>query len=161
MSENKKFEFQLRMLEKGTEEVQKVIARLDELLFKVKAGAITVWVATIGWSITIKSHELIAIGIAVLIGFWGISATYRAVQIRYIRKARQLSTFMNTDAMLIDSINSMKIRSNLVYMLDSDEKYVEKFKLLIKGALSPTVAVFYMFLVTTNVLLLSIIEFKP
>ena len=161
MPEKRKFEFQLRMLEKGSEEIQKVIARLDELLFKVKAGAITVWVATIGWSVTIKSKELITIGLVVLLGFWGISATYRAVQIRYVAKARKLSIFMNTDSMLMESMQGMKIPSHLVYMLHADEKNIEKLKLLIKGALSPTVAVFYVVFVITNLLLLSVFEVKP
>ena len=61
----------------------------------------------------------------------------------------------------MESMQSMKIPSHLVYMLDADEKNIEKLKLLIKGALSPTVAVFYVVFVITNLLLLSVFEVKP
>ena len=41
------FEFQLRMLEKGADAIQRHIERVDGILFKIKASAITVWVALI------------------------------------------------------------------------------------------------------------------
>ena len=53
-----RFEFQLRMLEKGAAEIQAQVSHLDELLFKIKASFITVWAATIGWSFTITSGRL-------------------------------------------------------------------------------------------------------
>ena len=47
-----RFELQKALLEKGFEQIQKQIQHLDEILFKIKASAITVWVALMGWAIS-------------------------------------------------------------------------------------------------------------
>jgi hypothetical protein len=54
-----RFDFQLRMLEKGASEVVAQMGRLDDLLFKIRASFITVWVATIGWAFTVKNTRLV------------------------------------------------------------------------------------------------------
>jgi len=45
MKNTNRFEFQKTMLEKGADELQRHISRLDEILSKIKAGCMTVWVA--------------------------------------------------------------------------------------------------------------------
>ncbi len=52
-----RFEFQKALFAKGCEQVQSQIAHLDEILFKVKASAVTVWVALMGWAFTSKEEE--------------------------------------------------------------------------------------------------------
>jgi hypothetical protein len=45
---NARFEFQTRMPEKGVEALQQQIGRFDEIVFNIKVGAMTLWVAFVG-----------------------------------------------------------------------------------------------------------------
>ena len=94
-TESKRFKFQLKMLEKGGEELERQIGRLDDVLFKIKASAITVWVAVIGWAISSSTPLLVPLGFAVLAGFWLLEGIFRRVQLRYIGHIRTLATFLN------------------------------------------------------------------
>ena len=49
-----RFEFQLAMLQKGAEELEKKIANFRTILQQVKTAAVTIWVALIGWVIAAK-----------------------------------------------------------------------------------------------------------
>jgi len=44
-----RFEFQLAMLQKGAEELEKKIANFTTILMQLKTVAITIWVAQLGW----------------------------------------------------------------------------------------------------------------
>ena len=65
---DRRFDLQKSLLEKGFEQVQKQIQHLDEILFKIKASAITIWVALMGWAISNTKPEIIPLGIVVIIG---------------------------------------------------------------------------------------------
>ncbi|MEG4107546.1 hypothetical protein [Microcoleus sp. S13_C5] len=43
-----RFEFQLAMLQKGAEELEKKIANFTTIMMQLKTTAITIWVALIG-----------------------------------------------------------------------------------------------------------------
>lgn len=158
MPEDKRFDFEVRMLEKGAEEIQKIIARLDDLLFKVNASAITVWVALVGWSLTIKSKNLLIVAIPVLFGFWAIAATFRAIQVRYVDKSRSMASFLSDHSKVEECFNRKEVPSGLVFSLGGEEGIIEKAELLWKGILSPTVAVFYGFFVVIDVILWTFLE---
>ena len=73
MNKKNRFEFQATMLEKGADELQRHISRLDEILSKIKAGCITVWVALIGWVFSSNNTEMVSLGAVVLVfGCWKV-----------------------------------------------------------------------------------------
>lgn len=150
MTEEKVFEFQLKMLDKGTEEIQRIIARYDELTFKVKTITLTMWVAVIGWSFTITNQKLSLVAIAVLIGFWSLSATYRAIQIRYIKKSEIINELFNNKNLLLNIFNNQEFPKGLVHKIDEKEEPMEKLYLFFRGYISPAVIVFYIFLIIVN-----------
>ena len=53
-----RFEFQLAMLQKGAEELEKKIANFNTILLHLKTAAITIWVALIGWVFARKINAL-------------------------------------------------------------------------------------------------------
>lgn len=153
MCNEKRFEFQLRLIEKGLDHLQSVIGRLDDILFKIKTSAITVWVALMGWSITVESKVIVLLGIPTLLGFWVIGSTFRAIQIRYIEKAQSYEEFLNKNKDLKEYFEDQKIPDGKVYSLSGDESRQRQIELLIKGIVSPTVAVFYGFFICINIVL--------
>ena len=75
-----RFEFQLAMLPKGAEELEKKIANFSTILQQVKTAAITIWVALIGWVFASKINALVPLGYVIIFGFWFLKATYWKVQ---------------------------------------------------------------------------------
>ena len=65
-----RFELQKSLLENGLDQVQKQIIHLDDILFKIKTSAITVWVALMGWALTGSRILIVPLGFVVIIGFW-------------------------------------------------------------------------------------------
>jgi len=147
---NSVFDFQLKMFEKGADETQRVIAHYDDLIFKVKTITITLWVAVIGWSITINNQTLALIGLVVIFGFWSLGATYRAIQIRYIRKSGEISNFLNNHKGIVTAFSQKNIPGGLGYKMGESEDYKTKAEYFVRGYFSPSVFVFYLFLFITN-----------
>jgi hypothetical protein len=145
-----RFEFQTKMLEKGAEELQRQIARLDEILFKIKASAITVWTALMGWSLTNKAFSLSLLGFVLIAGFWIFEVVYRGLQIGYIGRAKELSTFFNDDTRLAESLKAKKFPPNLVYPLTFRQFSSSKERIYAKAFLSPAVFLLYVFLALVN-----------
>ena len=95
-----RFELQKALFEKGFEQIQKQIHHLDEILFKIKASAITVWVALMGWAISNSKPEITLLGIVVIIGFWLLESMFKGTQIRYIEISKRLMHMVNdTDSL--------------------------------------------------------------
>jgi len=68
-----RFEFQKTLFEKGFQQVQIQIIHLDEILFKIKTSAITVWVALMGWALTGSKTQIVPLGIVVIIAIMAVS----------------------------------------------------------------------------------------
>jgi hypothetical protein len=75
-----RFEFQLAMLQKGAEELEKKIANFTTILMQLKTAAVTIWVALIGWVFASKINALVPLGYVIIFGFWFLEATYWRVQ---------------------------------------------------------------------------------
>ena len=75
-----RFEFQLAMLQKGAEELEKKIANFSTILQQVKTAAITIWVALIGWVFASKIDALVPLGYVIIFGFWFLEAIDWRVQ---------------------------------------------------------------------------------
>ena len=147
------FAFQLRMLEKGADAIQRHIERIDEILFKVKASGVTVWVALLGWSFTSKNALLILLGLVAILGFWLLEGYFRGVQARYIASSLSLTGFLNDEQALKTAFESRRLPPRIVYPMNFNENELEKLKMYGKGLIAPSVAILYLFLAFVNYLL--------
>jgi len=139
------FMFQLRMLEKGAAEIQAQVARLDELLFKIKASFITVWAAMIGWAFTIKSDRLIPLAFVVVVAFWMFEGMFRGIQSRYIERSRWITSFANDHQALQHAFVTRMFPPNIVFPLTLSETEWDRLRLWGLGLISPIVATLYLF----------------
>jgi hypothetical protein len=64
-----RFEFQLAMLQKGAEELEKKIANFNIILQPLKTAAITLLVALLGWVFASKIDALVPLGYVIIFGF--------------------------------------------------------------------------------------------
>jgi hypothetical protein len=105
-----RFEFQLAMLQKGAEELEKKIANFSTILQQVKTAAVTIWVALIGWVFASKIDALVPLGYVIIFGFWFLEATYWRVQFYYIQRADAVTQFLNDERALDESFNTVLYR---------------------------------------------------
>ena len=157
-SSTKRFEFQRSMLEKGFEQVQKQIIHLDEILFKIKASAITLWVALMGWSFTSNNEQIVPLGAVVIIGFWFLEAQYKGVQLSYIEASEKLVAFVNDYERLNDQFSKSEFETGMIYPLAIERTEKERLLLLLRGLISPTVATVYLFIAFTNMIIWLIVN---
>ena len=151
-SAERRFEFQMEMFQKGAERVQNQIVHLDDILFKIKASAVTVWVAVIGWSMASKTEQLALLGFIVVIGFWLLEAMFKGAQLQYMGLSRRITDALNDAAGLEDQFSRREFDPGLVYPVAAPRTEIEKLRLWLRGIISPTVATIYLFLGFTNVL---------
>ena len=151
-SQSDRFEFQMIMLQKGAEELEKKIANFTTSLLQIKTATITIWTALIGWSFSVKVHQIIFAGYIVIISFWFLEAVYWKVQVSYIRKASNLSEYLNDLKALDDTFRNKLVPKGLVYPLGSLEGEPEIS--FIRALKAPSIAIFYGFLlIATSVIL--------
>lgn len=144
-ADDARFDFQLRMLEKGASELQAQISRLDDLLFKIKASFITVWVATIGWAFTIRNERLVPLAFVVVVAFWMFEGLFRGAQSRHIDRSRLVMAFVNDPGALQRAFTTRSFPSKLVFPLAPDETEWDRLRLYVRGLISPFVATLYLF----------------
>lgn len=149
---NQRFELQKALLEKGFDQVQKQIIHLDDILFKVKASAITVWVALMGWAITGSNTQIVLLGVVVIIGFWLLEAMFKGVQIRYIEISTNLMHVVNSTDSLQQQFAARNFQSGIIYPVALNLTEIDRLVLLGRGIISPTIATSYLFLAFANVL---------
>jgi len=141
------------MLEKGADAIQRHIERIDEVLFKVKASGVTVWVALVGWSFTSKNVLLMLLGLVVILGFWLLEGYFRGIQARYLASSASLTGFLNDEHALKTSFDNQRLPPRIVYPMTFNETELEKLKMYGKGLIAPSVAILYLFLAFVNYLL--------
>jgi hypothetical protein len=147
-----RFELQKALLEKGFEQIQKQIQHLDEILFKIKASAITVWVALMGWAISNSKPEIIPLGIVVIIGFWLLESIFKGAQIRHIETSVKLVRMVNDTYFLQHQFEMQRFEDGLIYPLALNLKEKDRLILMGRGIISPTIAAAYLFLAFANML---------
>ena len=141
------------MFAKGTEELQRHISRLDEILFKIKASGVTVWVALIGWSFASRNTLMIPLGAVVIIGFWLLEGFFRGIQARYIDRSNEVTRLLNDRKALDSCFESQEFPSNVVYPMTFHESQISKLSMYGRGLIAPSVATLYLFLALVNYLL--------
>lgn len=134
-------------------ECQKIISRHDDLLFKIKALTATLWSAATGWSISEDDPMLLLVGLAAVLGLWFVAATFRGAQKRYIERSDAMLKFLTDTSRLTDYMNTGALPPDVPTHLGGYEPRVERGRLLLKGLVSPTVAVFYGFFVLISSIL--------
>ncbi len=149
----RRFEFQTRLLEKGADELQDHISRLDEILSKTKAACVAVWVAIIGWAFTTNNVPLIALGAMVLTGFWLLEGFFRGVQARYFAHSVKLTQFFNDRKALDECFKSQEYPAGLVNPMTFQESEWTKLKMYWRGLSAPSTVIFYAFLGFVNYLI--------
>ncbi len=141
-----RFQFQCELFEEGFQQIQAQIRTLDEVLFKIKTGAVTLWVLLIGWAFGSGLERLLPLGFAIVFFFWLLEAMFRAVQLRYISKSRELSTFAN-DVQALDACFAKRaFPAGLVYPVGLRESEVRGLLRFTAGLFSGTVLPLYLML---------------
>ena len=146
-------DFQTRMFEKGSDAIQDHISRIDEILFKIKASAVTVWVALVGWGLTQDIPAMLPLGLISILGFWLLEGFFRGVQTGYIEASLAITTFVNDPDAIRKAFADGAYPPNLVYPVTTRIAEVDKAKRYGKGMIAPSVAILYLFLLFINYLL--------
>ena len=143
-----RFEFQLAMLQKGVEELEKKIANFTTILMQLKTAAISIWVALSGWVFASKIDALVPLGYVIIFGFWFLEATYWRVQFYYMQRAAAVTEFLNNEKALDESFNTRSIPEGLVHPLGSLKTL--KMPSLWRAMCAPSIYIFYTFLFAVN-----------
>jgi len=153
MANTTRFEFQTRLLEKGAEQLQHHISRIDEILSKIKAGAVTVWVALIGWAFTTNNIPIISLGAVVILGFWLLEGFFRGIQARYFVSSAKLTSFVNDREALDQCFKSLEYPADLIYPMTFKESEWTKLVMYWRGLSAPSTIILYAFLGFVNYLI--------
>ena len=154
MGNNACFEFQTRMLEKGVEVLLQQIGRFDEIVFKIKVAAMTVWVAVVGWALTVRHEGLLLLGFVVIGGFWLLEGFFRGVQLRYILRAEDTARLLNDRERLEKSFTALEFPADVIFAVSFRETGLKKLGLYSKGMITPSVAIPYLLFAGINCLVL-------
>lgn len=156
---NARFEFQLKMLEKGGDEIHKNIAQCVDILFKIKTSAVTVWVALVGWSFIVKNLSVIPLGFIAIGGFWLLEGIFQGFHFRHLNRCKRLAMLLNNAKDLDEYFASSELPANVIYATTGfDESIKERLRLLIRGLVAPSVAILYLFLATINCFVLLLVK---
>ena len=147
-----RFELQKSLLENGLDQVQKQIIHLDDILFKIKTSAITVWVALMGWALTGSRILIVPLGFVVIIGFWLLEGMFKGVQIRYMEISANLMRVVNDTDSLQQQFESRKFHAGIIYPVALKLNEIDRAILMWRGIISPTIATAYLFLAFANAL---------
>jgi hypothetical protein len=133
---------QLEAVKSMASECQSIVARQDELLFKVKALAATIWSAASGWAVTSKAPNLLIVAAFAMGGLWVVAATFRGAQKRYIKMSDCLFQFLTDAQQLAQFEKTKSLPEHVPRCLGGYEPRAERARLLWCGLTSPTVSVF-------------------
>jgi hypothetical protein len=147
-----RFEVQTSLFEKGFDQVQEQIIHLDDILFKIKASAITVWVALMGWAFTASKPQIVPLGIVAIIGFWLLEALFKGAQLRYIQISANLMRVVNDTATLQQQFEERNFKGGVIYPVALNLTELDRLILMLRGIVSPTIATVYLFLGFANAL---------
>ena len=145
-----RFQFQCDLFGEGFGEVQSQIRSLDELLFRIKAGVVTLWAALVGWAIQSDLGELLLLGFAVIGAFWLLEGLLRSTQLRYIARSRELSSFANDTAALDAAFRAREFPSGIVCPVGLSDGPLVGAVRFAKGLVSSPVLPLYLMLALAN-----------
>lgn len=106
----------------------------------------TIWVAIIGWSATIESDDLLPLTLIVVLAFWMFEGVFRGVQVRFIDRARDLTSLLNDRETLDRCFANRELPVGLVFPVSFRESEWAQLRYYARALISPTVAVLYLFI---------------
>jgi len=91
------FEYQSQLLLKEIEIIQLKISTFDDLSFKIKGWAITLWSAIIIWGYKNSNYDFLIVAIIVVFSFWLVDAYFKTYQKRFRLRIRTIEDFINSN----------------------------------------------------------------
>lgn len=144
---------QLNAIQEMARQCQGIIARHDDLLFKIKALTATLWSAASGWALSSGEAKLLLVALFSALGLWFVAATFRAAQKRYVHRSGLVFQFLLDPQALDEFQEAGVLPSKLPRSLGGHERMMERFTLVARGFISPTVSVYYGFFTLMSVVL--------
>lgn len=95
MADQSLFAFQLELLRDEIADVQEKIAMYDNLSFKIKGWALTLWIGILGYAINQKSPFVTFGSVPVLLAFWFLDAYFKSYQQRSMARMGYIERFIN------------------------------------------------------------------
>lgn len=136
----------------GTE-CQKIIARIDELLFKIMALTVTIWSVAAGWVITRGTNDLLIMCLVSVRGLWIVAGSFRGAQKRYIERSVAILAFLTDQKAVDTAIETGNLPNNVPVALSGTYPFRGRVTQLLIGMTTPSVVVFYGLLSTMTVVL--------
>jgi len=90
------FAFQLELLRDEIAEIQSKIAMYDDLSFKIKGWALTLWIGILGYAINQRSPFVTLVSVPVLVAFWFLEAHFKCYQQRSMARMGYIERFINS-----------------------------------------------------------------
>ncbi len=101
------FQYRLNLLRDEISRIQTRIGHYDDLVFRIKGWTITLWIGTVGFSVTQKSPFLLLASVPVTIAFWFVETQYKRYQHRFICRMRYIERMLNLKG--IENIGNLEV----------------------------------------------------
>ena len=88
-------DFRLAWIEREVAILERKIEFFDDLSFKIKGWAITVWSALISFALTRNDWRIAAIGSLVPLLFLVVDASYKRYQVAFVNRTREIMRLLN------------------------------------------------------------------
>jgi len=89
------FSFRLDLLRDEIAKIQDKITTYDDLSFKIKGWAVTLWTGILGFAISQKSTFFLLAGVPLLGAFWLLDAYFKSFQQRSMARMGYIENFLN------------------------------------------------------------------
>lgn len=93
---NELFEFQKNLLTEEIKYIHSIITDYDDLSFKIKGWAVTIWSAVVAFGAKENAPLVIIASIPVLIAFWILDAYFKQYQRRSMSRISVIEDFLNS-----------------------------------------------------------------
>jgi len=115
--------------------IQSQIDKYDDLSFKIKTWAITVWVGLLGWAFKTEGEELILLSVAVIVIFWVLDAVNKNFRQDYKEIRIKMLEALNKDIEVNLEFPKHKVAS-ILKQLFKPHLFLVYFSLLILSFLA-------------------------
>ena len=95
MRETDIFDYQQQLLLKETETIQANIRAYDDLSFKIKGWAVTLWSVIVVWGVKEQKPEVVVISFFIILAFWLLDMDFKRYQGRLMVRMDAIEDFVN------------------------------------------------------------------
>ena len=123
------FEYQLEILGKEIEYLDRIIGRMDTITQATKNWAIVTWTASVGFALGSEQLRPFGGATAVLpLIFWLIDGTWRRLQKRSVYRTRKISEFLNEGGLAASLKQGKLVNFHVFDLVGSGHAGDEEFK---------------------------------